>query len=761
MCFAAGGGDDFDVDADESAGAGDDTHADESAGATDDTTPSPEAAEEQLKKARQEIKKLREKIRRLEAKKNKNKQESLKQKKAKTLKYLAELLPHSTYVFFSSQIRELGKKEKGRRWSYEEKSIAMTLFHISAKSYRLLKKILILPSVSLLRKTIQQIKLFPGFHDKVIDCLADKVAHLNENAKLCSVVLDEMILKEEVVYCQERDDVEGLEDMGQAGGKTHYAANHVLVVMARGLVGKWKQPIGYFLTSGPMKGERLLKVMNTCFDKLEAAGFIIKSVVSDQGGPNRKLFYDQFKISTENPFIFRNGNKIFFFFDPPHLLKSVRNNLKSSGFLVDGDSVSWSFIEELFHFDKKNPVRLCPKLSKLHFELNFMTKQRVNLAAQILSHSVYSALSFLVYINVLPKEATPTADFVKNCDSLFNIFNSGTSKNSKKENGLPFTGHEKQKEKLSFLLAWLDKTVINSPNNIFCLDGWRLDIASLLGLFEDLKHNHGVKSLHTDRLNQDCLENFFSSIRGKGGHRIHPTAREFRMAFRQISVDSFFSHSPGSNCLEDTDSYLLRLTPEQFAELGGGDEEEEEALQDEALQDLIAIATPAPLQKDEHLKIAEENVLTYIAGYVAYKLKDAQNLCTGCTASLVGPELSTNDEIFLKCKQYESVVPGKGLCVPSRQLRETVNVLEMTYMKHTTVLVRKKVKTHLKGVLMKELKGRPNAVACPDGVCDQQGNIVDSFLTIRIHFTLKDSSRLFKQKHSKRNNKLMKLNFYE
>ena len=43
--------------------------------------------------------------------------------------------------------------------------------------------------------------------------------------------------------------------------------------------------------------------------------------------------------------------KIFVFYDPPHLLKNIRNNFQKSGFTVWERRAGWSFIEDLFEFD--------------------------------------------------------------------------------------------------------------------------------------------------------------------------------------------------------------------------------------------------------------------------------------------------------------------------------------------------------------------------------------------------------------------------
>ena len=54
------------------------------------------------------------------------------------------------------------------------------------------------------------------------------------------------------------------------------------------------------------------------------------------------------------------------------------------------------------------------------------------------------------------------------------------------------------------------------------LKGWKLSINSLLGLLEDLHISYRLQFLLTNRLNQYCLESYFSLGRGRGGHRNNP-----------------------------------------------------------------------------------------------------------------------------------------------------------------------------------------------------------------------------------------------
>jgi hypothetical protein len=109
----------------------------------------------------------------------------------------------------------------------------------------------VLPSVSTLRRTVSAIDVKPGFNDNILEALKHKVQAMSPNAALCTVVFDEMSIKETLSYNPQTDDVDGLEDFGTCG-KTCFVANHATVFLVRGLTADWKQPVGYFLSSGPI-----------------------------------------------------------------------------------------------------------------------------------------------------------------------------------------------------------------------------------------------------------------------------------------------------------------------------------------------------------------------------------------------------------------------------------------------------------------------------------------------------------------------------
>ncbi|XP_005111558.1 uncharacterized protein LOC101850765 [Aplysia californica] len=146
----------------------------------------------------------------------------------------------------------------------------------------------------------------------------------------------------------------------------------------------------------------------------------------------------------------------------------------------------------------------------------------------------------MVSFGALPCDATPTAEFVERFDQLFNCFNSGCL-NSKSAMGHTITSNSRHEAILRDTQVWLGNIVCkNKTKTLPCLEGWKLSThrESDIQLWQHLKEDCGFKFLTTSRLNQDRLENMFSVIRGKGGHRVNPDPMEFRLAFRQTIVDA-------------------------------------------------------------------------------------------------------------------------------------------------------------------------------------------------------------------------------
>lgn len=81
-------------------------------------------------------------------------------------------------------------------------------------------------------------------------------------------------------------------------------------------------------------------------------------------GTDYKKTAKKLGVTHERPYYTVNGQKIFYFFDPPHLIKAARNNLLNN-IIKSGDKIfSWQHIENLYEVDKKNFNKLLPKLNQ-------------------------------------------------------------------------------------------------------------------------------------------------------------------------------------------------------------------------------------------------------------------------------------------------------------------------------------------------------------------------------------------------------------
>lgn len=84
-----------------------------------------------------------------------------------------------------------------------------------------------------------------------------------------------------------------------------------------------------------------------------------------------------------------------------------------------------------------------------------------------------------------------------------------------------------------------------------------LTINSLLLLTEEEEEEEGMYIL-TNRLNEDPLENLFSSIRQRGGWNSNPTVRTFRSALRLYCLE-YFIEPPSSSSYDIDESSILKV----------------------------------------------------------------------------------------------------------------------------------------------------------------------------------------------------------
>ena len=134
--------------------------------------------------------------------------------------------------------------------------------------------------------------------------------------------------------------------------------------MVRGLSGKWKQPVGFFYCAGPLPATFLEQLLNDCIRKVRSAGLKVMSVVCDMGSPNRQLYKTRLGVSVDRPFFDVDGERVFALYDPPHLLKSLRNCLFGNDVGTPEGVVSWSHVAAFYAEDCKRALWPCGSVSR-------------------------------------------------------------------------------------------------------------------------------------------------------------------------------------------------------------------------------------------------------------------------------------------------------------------------------------------------------------------------------------------------------------
>ncbi|CAL1261083.1 unnamed protein product [Larinioides sclopetarius] len=187
-----------------------------------------------------------------------------------------------------------------------------------------------------------------------------------------------------------------------------------------------------------------------------------------------------------------------------------------------------------------------------------------------------------------------------------------------------------------------------------------------------------VSSCNGSRLNQDCLENFFSQIRGVGHFYDHPLPSEVKHRIRLLllgkNVDDIpFSSATNTLPCEDksvlTTELLVHMSPD-LNECGNQSEIQEIITNEVSSSELTAI-----VDSSECLNVFSPDCcaegLKYLAGYIAHK-------CRKYDRSLAIPS-GQSLAISSKEKTWIEVLSRGGLLIPTDEWFEQIKKNEETY----------------------------------------------------------------------------------
>ena len=210
-----------------------------------------------------------------------------------------------------------------------------------------------LPSERTLRDYTHFIKSRVGFSSELDQLLADEsqVNTLPEWKRHVVLVLDEMKVKESLVFDKHETEVVGFVDVGDVNNELadlerkcstadqHPAiATHMLVLMVREVFTGSCFPYAHFPTT-MSKAEHLFDIVWEAIERIEHKKLKVIVVCSEGASTNQKMFRmhgESLSCQHYNP-VYKTTNRysgeerpVFFVSDVPHLLKTTRNNWSHS-----------------------------------------------------------------------------------------------------------------------------------------------------------------------------------------------------------------------------------------------------------------------------------------------------------------------------------------------------------------------------------------------------------------------------------------------
>ena len=207
------------------------------------------------------------------------------------------------------------------------------------------EKLMPLPSQSTLRRHISCMPCAFGINEFALKAVGKALANESRGNRLGSLMWDEMSIETSLDFDAQKLRFDGFVDYGsdsvniteQGKQKSDQLADHALVYIFRPYRLPWIQPVAVFATHGAAPGDLLFDILIKLIVALHKNGAHVKSVVCDGATSNKQCLklagidgsMEELKNSFEHPAL--SNQKIFCFFDVPHIYKCIRNNMLLNG----------------------------------------------------------------------------------------------------------------------------------------------------------------------------------------------------------------------------------------------------------------------------------------------------------------------------------------------------------------------------------------------------------------------------------------------
>ncbi|RVE41901.1 hypothetical protein evm_013451 [Chilo suppressalis] len=274
---------------------------------------------------------------------------------------------------------------------------------------------------------------------------------------------------------------------------------------------------------------------------------------------------------------------------------------------------------------------------------------RVNLAAQVLSHSVAAGMFARISQGLLPGEASVTADIISNIDKLFDCLNGDTADRKKgKPHCTNMTDTSPHFDHFKKMIEFFDTCeFVGCHSSPPSKQGWIWTIRGVIKVYNNLKRKHNIKALCTRRLQQDPLENLFGTIRGNCGANFNPTSIQF-IAGLKTAILSNLAHMGSGNYMMDDCSSIADFKEILKATTCTATDICTETPQVSNMLSLIETSFQESVSDSQELQAC-----AYVCGFMLKNL--VNNNCNTC--DLVLKAKNTDDVLytFIDFKEYDCI----------------------------------------------------------------------------------------------------------
>ena len=552
-------------------------------------------------------------------------------------KYIKDMASscNSEYSILTELEKRKYYKPTGRPpFSSEVIRFALLTRYTSAQAYRLMLEKFPLPSFSTLAK-IQQ-----GGIDalKAVKLLLGK----GEISKDIIIMVDEMYLQKGTQY--HSGNYVGADQEGNL-------YKGIVAFMIVGL----RKSIPYIIKASPevtISGNWLSNELDSCISELSNAEFNVRGIVADNHSCNvnaYSILRKKYNSHPDDNHITVNNEKIYMFYDNPHILKNIRNNLlhakkfvfpalsytisEEQSINIPAGYISWANLHNVHEMDQKLPANLrkAPDLTfrSLHPGDN---KQSVPLALAIFAPTTIAA------VKIHFPDRPDFAGFLELISKWWIIINSNSRYSSNKL-GNAFTHGDGKPDFLRALANYLSEW--STSSSFFCLTKQTSDalirtLKAQASLIEDLL-SEGYDYVVPRRFQSDPLEKRFSRYRQMSGGRFLVSLREVLSSERIISVSSLLKEN--INFWEENISADNVDIPSEF---------------------IVEIDSISAEIQETSLCESSVEVASTIGGYIAKKLIK-RTKCDDCKKCLVYNDNPDDNKYLKTLSRGKLIMPSKSL----------------------------------------------------------------------------------------------------